>query len=423
MPRRFTITMGELSMCLGQAMDLVCPAVVNHHTRVAWMAYNIAREFGLPAHDCKDIMVAGLLHDCGALSLKERLDTLEFEINLPHKHAETGYQLLSKYKPFTDIARLVRYHHVPWEHGKGLEFKGNTVPLGSHVLHLADRVDVLIRPREEILSQAPDISRTIKQNADTLFYPNLVDAFQSASSKEAFWFYSVSASLKSELKEELKTDSMSLDIKDMLGLSEVFARIIDFRSKFTATHSRGVAASAESIAHLVGMSEEECRLIRLAGYLHDLGKLAVSKEIIEKKGALTPMETNIMRAHPFYTHATLQAIAEFDILNTWASLHHERINGTGYPFHLRGEELPLGARIMAVADVFTAITEDRPYRQGMPKDQVERILHQMSVEGALDRDLVDVVNEHLDEMNSTRKSVQAESLDEYYSIMKKSPHT
>lgn len=119
---------------------------------------------------------------------------------------------------------------------------------------------------------------------------------------------------------------------EIIELTKIFANIIDFRNPFTATHSAGVAKTAEKLAELAGFSENECKMMLVAGYLHDLGKLAVSKSILDKPGNLDPGERNVIRSHAFYTYRLLQAIKGFEIINKWASFHHEKLNGKGYSF-------------------------------------------------------------------------------------------
>ena len=141
----------DIVMCLSGAMDLVNPALVNHHKQVAHIAFSIGTQLGLPNDQRNELVLAGLLHDSGALSLEERLGTLSFELEAPHKHAELGYLLLRNFEPLANVADLVRHHHVPWNAGAGSEFKGRQVLVGSHILHLADRVAVLIDKRQEVV--------------------------------------------------------------------------------------------------------------------------------------------------------------------------------------------------------------------------------------------------------------------------------
>lgn len=403
----------DLIMSLSRAIDLVSPAVVNHHMQVACIALSIGRELNLPAAQLNEQVLAGSLHDIGAFSLKERIATLQFELENPHGHAEAGFLLLKDYGPFSSAAGIVRFHHVPWAGGAGCEFSGQKVPKGSHILHLADRVAVLIGKQQEVLGKAGRICEMVEEQSGKMFMPDLVEAFRNLAAKESFWLDAASPSPDSVLPLRLALPAVELDMEELLNLARLFSHIIDFRSRFTATHSSGVAASAELLARFVGFSERECRMMRIVGYLHDLGKLAVPAEILEKPSELTKPEFDIIRSHTYYTYRILEPIADLYEINIWASFHHERLDGSGYPFHHKGQDLPLGSRIMAVADVFTAITEDRPYRKGMPEERTMQVLQQMADGSALDSNIVSLLRLHFDEINSCRMEAQAGSAEEY----------
>lgn len=403
----------EMSMSLSYALDLVSPYVVDHHKRVAYIAASIAAEMGLSEADQEDVLLAGLMHDIGALSLRDRIDALSFELENPHVHAELGYRLIRTFSYFSDIAPLVRFHHYPWNNGKGSSFRGEPVPLLAHVLHLADRVAVLINMDREVLGQQEGISEKIDKGAGSLFMPEQVSSFKRLSRKECFWFDATSPTISQILSQMTNLTSVLLDKDGLFGLSKLFSKIIDFRSRFTATHSSGVAASAEALARTVGMSEQECHSMRIAGYLHDLGKLAVPAEILEKKGRLTLTEMNIVKKHPYYTYRIIDTVKNCDVIKIWASLHHECIDASGYPFHFNGAAIPLGSRIMAVADVFTALTEDRPYREGMLRDRAMAILEDMAARQALDQELISVLRCNFEEVNAIRLAAQEEESREF----------
>ena len=407
------IPLFDLIMCLSDAVDLVSPAVVNHHKQVAYIAFTIGSEMGLPLADRKDLVVAGSLHDVGALSLRERLDILRFEIEGPERHAELGYGLLKMVPLLADAATLVRFHHLPWNHGAGAESMGVPVPMGSHVLHLADRVAVLIDREDDVLAQAESISSRVEALAGEMFVPDMVEALKGLASKEYFWLDATYPSIESVLSRKVDLGSVEMGVDDFLGLARLFSRIIDFRSRFTATHSSGVVATAEALARLAGSTEQECQIVMIAGYLHDLGKLAVPAEILEKPARLSDKEFNMMRRHSFYTYRILDRIGALELVKNCASFHHERLEGSGYPFHLDERNLPTICRILAVADVFTAITEDRPYRKGMAKEQALQVLQGMADASALESSLVSLMRVHFDEINAVRIAAQAVSEQEY----------
>lgn len=406
------LTLFDLVICLSDAADLVCPALVNHHKQVAYIASCIGAEMGLEEETQKDLVLAGAVHDIGALSLNERIETLAFEENPLSGHAEVGYSLLQLFKPLERVAKIVKWHHRRFD--ENIE---ETFTLESHIIHLADRVAVLIDGKKEILGQVSGIEEKILDQRGKMFRPDVTDAFFAAARKEYFWLDAVSSSVYRILRRTTRMKTLTLDIGQLRELSVFFSRIIDFRSSFTATHSAGVAATAETLAGLARFSKREREYMRIAGLLHDLGKLAVPREILEKPGRLEKTEFDVIRAHTYHTYRILDTLDDFDEINTWGAFHHEKLNGNGYPFHHNGDVLSLGSRIMGVADIFTAIIEDRPYRAGMTPDAVSGVLSSMVKSGSIDGDIVRLLQSNLTEVNGNRQLAQAESRQMYSEII------
>ncbi|MDD2472324.1 MAG: HD domain-containing protein [Dehalococcoidales bacterium] len=404
--------MFALVMSLTNTVDLVNPALSGHHAQVAFIAGNLAEEMGMDASAVKQLVLAGALHDIGATSLPDRTNFLEFELNAPHRHAFMGSRLLDGFQPTAELSNLIRYHHVEWNQGKGAFFKDNPVPAGSHILHLADRVAVQIDKKQPVLGQVENILKRINQFSGSKFNPEMVEALFHLSKKESFWLDLVSSKIPQQMESKFQFDTLNIDAGETLGLAEIFRKIIDYRSSFTANHSAGVAATSTALAKLAHFSEHECRMMYIAGLLHDLGKLAVPTEILEKEGKLTADDFAIMRSHTYHTYRALEPIKPLKTVNEWASFHHERLDGNGYPFHITGPQLSLGSRIMAVADVSTALLEDRPYRAGMAQDEATRILERMSKD-AIDGDIVNILKANFEEVNSQRIIAQTESGKEY----------
>lgn len=410
---RIRVSLFDLVTSLSDVTDLVNPALDDHHKKVAYIAYSLAQEMGLSKPDCCDILLAGMLHDIGALSLKEKINALHFEVTSPHRHAEAGGFLLKPFAPLASIGEMIACHHVPWGNGKGKVHNGRAVPLAAHILHLADRVAVLIKKSKTIFGHTPIVVRKIEAQTDRLFMPEVVKAFLTLTQKSYFWLDLSSRSLSSLLRRKVRGKTVELDLAEIGSLAKVFSRVIDFRSSFTATHSSGVATIAEAMAQLIGYSENECGMMKVAGYFHDLGKLAVPTEILEKNGPLSKRESEIIRSHPFHTYRALEHIEAFSTIIRWGAFHHEAPNGSGYPFNIVGNELPLGSRIVAVSDVFTAITENRPYRQGMDADQAKAVLGDMAAAGQLDPNITALLTHNYHELNALREKVQTALTDEY----------
>jgi HD-GYP domain-containing protein (c-di-GMP phosphodiesterase class II) len=412
------IKLSDLILSFSRALDFVNPAVTNHHMRVAIIASKIAGEFGISRQEIADIFLASTLHDIGAFSLKDRLATLEFEVKTPYLHAERGYMLLKDkgLNSFNDIAKLIRYHHTPWAEGRGSYSGSEKIPAGSHIIHLADRIAILIDEQHNALNQGSRIVEVIKAHSNKTFMPELVKAFEGLAAKEYFWFDAASHEIGQIVSDRNPFAEADLNIDDLLKISELFSHIIDYRSPFTAVHSAGVSAVAALLAQMIGFSEIECRMMSVAGYLHDIGKLAVPSEILEKPAKLSTEEFNIMKSHVYHSYRILEAVSGLDIINTWASFHHERMDGKGYPFHIKGGELPIGSRIMAVADVFTAITEDRPYRKGMSGEEALKIIEDTAKNSSLDQSIVGIAGTYFRHLDDIRINAQSKAAAEYMAV-------
>jgi HD-GYP domain-containing protein (c-di-GMP phosphodiesterase class II) len=409
----------DFTLSLSAAIDAVSPAIADHQRRVAYIAWSIGKELGLNTEQRGKLFFAGLLHDVGSISLKERLSIIHCDEDASfNNHAELGYLLLRDFGPLSDVATIIRYHHVQWGNGEGGLVDGQTVPIESMILHLADRISVLIDYDQEVLGQAKSIVEKIRDLSGEAFVPECIDAFAEVSRKEFFWLDTSSPNLGLELWRIHDLPFASLDLESLQELTRILSRIIDFRSRFTATHSSGVSATSVALAGLAGFSKKECAMMRVAGDLHDLGKLAVPKEILEKPDKLSMEEFNIVRSHTYYTYSILSHVRDFKTINQWASFHHERLDGSGYPFHLGESDLPLGSRIMAVSDVFTAVSEDRPYREGMSVEKTLSVLSSMAKSHSLDPDVVSLVEGNIQLVNDVRRSAQVGALKQYETFSK-----
>ena len=411
--RKIPVNLWNLVSPLAKTFDLMNPALGDHCLRVAYLAMRLAEELEWPAWRRREAAIAGALHDIGAFSLAERLDLLEFETADQGTHARAGYILLREFKPFERIAETVLHHHLQWRNGQGERVDGSPVPDGSHLLHLADRTAVLFRKEEPVLAQIPGIRASIRERSGPWFVPSYVDALLRLCDRDYIWLEISSGAMEDSLRLSLGMETIDTDIGEFVGFSRLVCRIIDFKSEFTATHSSGVAAVGRSLASLVGFSRQECRMFEIAAYLHDLGKLAVPSEILEKRDRLTQAEWGVMRTHAYYTYQILNPIEALNLVASWSSLHQERLDGSGYPFHVGEDDLPLGARLMAVADVFTGITENRPYRKGMTREEALGVLHGMAAKGELDARLISLLENHFDAITRAREAAQAQAVREY----------
>ena len=243
--------------------------------------------------------------------------------------------------------------------------------------------------------------------------PGAVDAFGHLAHSEEFWSGAFQPDLEDQLRLKIDPRYLETGSMDLVPVARVLARIIDYRSHFTATHSTGVAAVAEALARYLGFSETNCKTMKIAGYLHDLGKIAIPTELLEKSGHLDTVEYQQVQDHVLHTRRLLEKVPELGYGIRWASEHHEMLNGSGYPKHSVGSEIAFGSRVVAMADIFAAVTEDRPYRKGVERTQALRLLRRLTKEGNLDSEIFQVVENNFDELNRVRITAHADSLEDY----------
>lgn len=173
-------------------------------------------------------------------------------------------------------------------------------------------------------------------------------------------------------KERLESEQ-----KLMVASITSLCAALEARDSYTRGHSEAVSTFASRIAREMGLSEEEVELVRLGGRLHDIGKIGVPDHILLKPGRLSEEEFSIIKKHPVIGGEILRPVPSLAAVLPIVIHHHERLDGKGYPEGLHGSSIPLWARITAVCDTFHALTSDRPYRNGMPKDKAVEIIQQV----------------------------------------------
>lgn len=377
---------------LSCSLDLVGIDEVKHGKRVAMMAYHIADALNWPDDERLSILHAGMLHDCGVAKIREHrqlTDSLEWDG--AEAHAIRGAEYLSACPPLAHLALEIRYHHTRWEQLLLLPLDQHT-RLRANLLFLADRIDVLQAPflnSEQILTSAFDIITRLQGFSGSLFAPELLDAFARIAKSQAFWL----AMDTDYLDEDLRTLGkdvlpVALDYATQLSLARLFSRVVDAKSSYTEQHSERVALIAKQLAADFTISGRELEQIEIAGLLHDIGKLRVSEDIIEKADKLTPDERACMQRHSYDTFRILQRVFAHSKIPIWAGFHHENLLGEGYPFKSSGVSQDLECRIISVADIFQALAQTRPYRKSMNlQDILDNLQHRVSL-GELDATVV-----------------------------------
>ena len=390
----------QMVLLIASAVDLVGIDDVLHGRRVAIIAVECAKQLGWNQAIQHLLFDAGLLHDLGVSSTRVHHTLVnDLDWDGADLHCEKGYQLLKDFTPLAHLAPIVRYHHSHWV---DLQLSGidPSITQLSNLIYLADRIDVNAAPYygdNTLLLHIQEICDLIRRYRGTFFAPELVDAFLASAHAEAFWLI-----LNPDFIPQYVIDMGHYGHKQQIGLADlktfalIIGEIVDAKSHFTKEHSLGVARITRFMAERLGIHGNRLELIEVAALLHDIGKLQIPDEVLESTHKLTLFERALMKKHSFATYQILKRVSGMEELARWASMHHESLNGCGYPFHMAANELPLEARIIKVADIYQALAQNRPYRAPLPANENLSILRQMQAEFEVDPQLVDFVADHLD---------------------------
>jgi HD-GYP domain-containing protein (c-di-GMP phosphodiesterase class II) len=382
----------DLVAALSSALDVTVHGLAGHHRRMSYLSLRLGMALRLPASRLRRVFLAASLHDVGAILgpqwVGEPPGAAERDA-----YARAGAEFLRTSEALFQIADVVAHHQRPYLGGR------EDAPLESRIVAVADAVERRIVPGVPILGQRAAIERELGAAAGPELDPVLVVAFLDVSRAEGFWLDLVGEDLDASITElTAEWVHQPMGAGTMIDVGRIFANLIDHRSAFTARHSVCVAEVAPVLAEEVGMAVDDLQDITLAALLHDLGKLAVPSDLLERAGPLAAEEMLVLRQHPYQTWRILGRIRGLERVRRWAAQHHERVDGNGYPFRVEGRRLSLGSRVMAVADVVTALTEDRPYRRGMSATDTARLLRAMVADGALCPDVVGVALKRLDDL-------------------------
>ncbi len=224
-----------------------------------------------------------------------------------------------------------------------------------------------------------------------MFDPRLCQVLSGLSREIDFVLDFFSPYLPTIIERRKPSCPVTISREGLESIGLAFAELIDNKSPFTANHSLGVADLATSIAVAMGFPAKSHSWIRIAGLLHDLGKMAVPNSLLDKPARLTPEEFRVIKTHPYYTRLILEHIRGLEAMAAVASMHHEKLDGSGYPLGISAPELPSEARIIAAADMYEALTANRPYRQGLAPREALALLEKECRAGHLDPEVLEAL--------------------------------
>jgi len=426
--------LSDVLAALSYALDLSSEGQpAGHATRTCVLGMRIAREIGLGDADRADLYYALLLKDAGCSSNASRMyhimgsddiaakrnvkttdwtrtgwETLQYALG----HVRRGASFLERVRGLfalaqnsqqnahkmiqircergAGIARRLRMSektaaaiYALDEHWNGLGYpdrlRGEAIPQLARIIGLAQNLELFFTRHSPAAAM-----RLARERSGRWFDPELVRAaFALDDRGELFYELNLSGEWVSALDPQRDRRLLGAQVLDDICLA--FADIVDAKSPFTYRHSLGVAAAAAAIGQRLGMSTADLERLRQAALLHDVGKLSVSNAILEKPGKLTPAEWEIVRQHPAHSLEVLQRVPGFRQQAEIAASHHEKLDGSGYFRNMGGAQMSLPARILVVADIFDALSAQRPYRDAMPLEKVFAIMRQ-DAPHALDTD-------------------------------------
>lgn len=420
------IHLAEIVGALSYALDITEGQPVGHSIRCCWIGMHVGRAIGLDDAALSDLYYTLLLKDVGCSSNAARLcqlylaNDLQFKsdykfidhtlpqllgfilshtgmkeslaerfravVNIVRNGGEIARELIeTRCHRGADIARQMRFSETVAQgildldehwNGKGqpLGLEGESISLGARIALLAQVIDVFYT------SGGPrDAMREVRQRKGTWFDPNLVDVFEDIAGDPNFWVGLGAADIEARVLA-LEPVQLVITIDDdyLDDVAAGFAKVVDSKSPYTSGHSDRVALFADMIAEAMGLSADRRRWLKRAALLHDIGKLGVSNQVLDKPGKLDDAEFDEIKRHPELGETILSRIAAFADLARIAATHHEKLDGTGYPRRLTAEHLPLETRIVTTADIFDALTADRPYRPAMPVSKALAIMSDMA---------------------------------------------
>ncbi|NMM18363.1 MAG: HD-GYP domain-containing protein [Rhodoferax sp.] len=416
------LKLSELMGALSHALDITEGQPEGHCVRCCWIGMHIGQRLGLPTEQLWELYYTLLLKDLGCSSNASRIcelyltDDLSFKRDfkwvdgsLPQvlrfvlRHTGPAAGLIDRLKAMSgilsngdqiaqeltltrctrgaDIARQLRFSegvaqgiHSLDEHwngqGRPEGLAGSAIPLFSRIALLAQVVDVVHCADGQAAAAAE-----VQHRRGKWFDPELVDAFLAVASAAPFWATLKAANLEAQVfAMEPGGHEAALDEDYLDDIAEAFGQVVDAKSPFTAGHSARVGLYTALLGESLEIPEARRRWLKRGALLHDVGKLGVSNAILDKPGKLDEAEWAAVRRHAVYTESILGRIQSFDELARVSAAHHERLDGGGYPRGLKAADIALETRIITTADIFDAITAERPYRGAVPVDKTLAIM-------------------------------------------------
>ncbi len=402
--RIHALTAADLSIAFSQGLDLAEGKAPGHAQRVCYIATMLADALDVTPNQRAGVFFGALLHDIGVtlaasdicrvsgvdeeaifgpspLSTPEDLrrdlmfaDTTAVADAL-HQHCLLGAETMDALELPAETALAIAGHHERFD-GTGFPdaIHGDDIAIEARIVAAADIAESIISAEANALNARRRFGGAIEQYAGTALDGKMVARLLALARSDEFWL----GLYAEDLAETLTMMRGSVDTrksrKRVMRFAEVFADIADAKGGHTVGHSRRTAENAEKLGEALDLDAGHIEMLRIAALLHDIGLLGVPARIMSKPDILSVSEMQLMRQHPASSEMILSSLNGFEELAFWIARHHERPDGRGYPDMLSGDDIPLEARIISVADVHSALTAERPHRGALTAKDAQQIL-------------------------------------------------
>lgn len=382
--------------------------VMRHGEITAYIFYNMLLAEGIYTDiELGEYTLIGMLHDVGIIKtgFKNKSGVADYETNNVWAHSVYGYLFLKYLSPVEDKADLILYHHLPYYLHSRIKSKYLKV---TEYLTLADQMDVFMR----MGGQGMEKDYFVKQ-ADIKFSAKALELFQQAQAR----FHFLEKLKTNQYIEELQElfEHVALNEKTKKGFLEMLVYAIDFRSQQTVIHTMSTKTFAVELGRLLRVPTMDLQALYYGALLHDIGKVAIPTAILEAPRRLTDKEMQVMKAHVVITDKILRGVMDPKIVEV-AARHHEKLDGTGYPRGLRGEELSQLERIIAVADILSALYGKRSYKDSFPPEKIKGILQEDADGGRICPKVVGVAISNFDQIIQHYEKERDVTMERYIEI-------
>ena len=389
------IELNEILYAVSSGLDAVENELLGvrpgHCKRIAALSIMLGKALGLTPDELVDLAAFSILHDCALTQINQ--EELEYQkYNDGQGYSELDFnsrrckisEYNTKYMPFKTNNRDVLLLHRENADGSGPQGRTyDRTPIKAQIIHLADSIDSAFDITNPSRDTYGAIIYYVKSNAGTMFSREVVDTFCKTFKMKHLNNISIT-NVSTFLRKATKHFNDEYSQQEVINLATLIAKIIDFKSHYTCRHSSGVAVNCKIMAEHYKFPDEKLTRFYLAGALHDVGKLKISNAILQKPSRLDDSEYEIMKKHAYYTYEIVSEIKNMDDIKVWAAHHHEKLNGSGYPFGLKEADLSHEERLMACCDIYQALTEERAYKKGFSHEEAISIMRDMAMKGEID---------------------------------------